>query len=307
MKQKSTDIPTVTPGALVHVVFNRLGWQLLHDRKLPTFHMNRLEDARNGIAFPVPPHRKTVIDFLVLTGGTMVRQIGLTRYEVPPRSFIFLPAYQICSDEWMSEDIEGFYCHFASELLTRHGPNQPLEQEFPFLRFQGQPLITLNEALFQDTLVLVNRLETVYQNSRGDAEELLRLYLLTLFTELKQAMPPTQSPDAPSGHGALRTTQLYKYALAQLIYEKQQVSDYARLLHISPNHLNKCVKLVTGQSARELLDEMVLLEAKLLLAQTDLSISEIAYKIGKQSPGNFTRFFRNKTGFSPKLFRQKGS
>lgn len=306
MKQKSTDIPTVAPGALVHVVFNRLGWQLLHDRKLPTFHMNRLEDARSGIAFPVPPHRKTVIDFLVLTRGTMVRQIGLTRHEVPARSFIFLPAYQICSEEWMSDDIEGFYCHFAPELLTRHGSSQPLEQEFPFLRFQGQPLITLSEALFRDTLLLVNRLERVYQNNRDDAEELLRLYLLTLLTELKQAMPPAQFSDTLSVHSTLRTTQLYKHALAQFIYEKQQVSDYARLLHISPNHLNKCVKLATGQSARELLDEMVLLEAKLLLAQTDLSISEVAFKIGKQAPGNFTRFFRSKTGFSPKHFRQKG-
>ncbi|ADB36687.1 helix-turn-helix domain-containing protein [Spirosoma linguale] len=303
MKQKPTKIPTVTPNTLRNVVFNGLSWQTLHNRNLATFHLNRIEDARQGIRFPIPPHRKTVIDFIVLTRGSMVRRIGLTRHEVPARSFIFLPAYQICSDEWMSEDIQGYYCHFAPELLTKQGARQAIEQEFAFLHFQGHPPITLDETLFNDMLGLVTRLERVYQNKQADDMDLLGLYLLTLFTELQQALPPGLQSVRQPGQGALRTTELYKQALTQFIYENRQISDYARLLHISPNHLNKCVKRTTGQSARELLDEMVLLEAKVLLTHTDLSISEIAFKIGRQEPGNFTRFFRKKTGLSPRRFR----
>jgi AraC-like DNA-binding protein len=49
---------------------------------------------------------------------------------------------------------------------------------------------------------------------------------------------------------------------------------------------------------------MILLEAKVLLAQTDLSVSEIAYQIGKQDPSNFGRFFRTKMGITPKEYRQ---
>jgi AraC family transcriptional activator of pobA len=52
------------------------------------------------------------------------------------------------------------------------------------------------------------------------------------------------------------------------------------------------------------LDEMILLEAKVLLKQTDLSISEIAYKIGEKGSSNFSRFFRTKTGVTPKEYRE---
>lgn len=129
--------------------------------------------------------------------------------------------------------------------------------------------------------------------------------MLALFTELKRANQFSESIATDrSDNAALRFTQLYKNALSQFIYEKQTVAEYAELLHISPNHLNKCAKTATGQSARDLLDEMILLEAKVLLAQTDLSVSEIAWQIRKQDPSNFGRFFKTKMGITPKEYRE---
>ena len=74
---------------------------------------------------------------------------------------------------------------------------------------------------------------------------------------------------------------------------------------IVANHLNKCVKTTTGQSAQDLLNEMIVLEAKVLLKQTDMQISEIAYKLSQQNHSDFSRFFKAKTGMSPKEYKQK--
>jgi AraC family transcriptional activator of pobA len=273
-KAKSGQVPTLTPDTLGGLVFKIAGWQSVQGPFYNTFHINRLEEVRQVMKFPMPPHRKTVIDFIFITHGSMIRQKGLTRYEVPANSFFFLPAHQISFDDWMSDDIQGYYCHFDTNLLTKRWQKQNLEQEFPFLQFLGHPLIIVDNELLIQVLPLVNRLHTEYKKNRLDSIDLFRIYLLALFTELKRAIQVGESiPTDRSDTAALRLTQLYKNALSQFIYVKQQVAEYADLLHISPNHLNKCVKTATGQSARDLLDEMILLEAKLLLAQTDLSVS----------------------------------
>ena len=82
------------------------------------------------------------------------------------------------------------------------------------------------------------------------------------------------------------------------------MAEYAGLLNVSPNHLNKCVKSTTGKSAQDLLSEMVLLEAKVLLRQTSLSVNEIAFRIGKEDSSDFIRFFKSKTNLTPTEYRK---
>ena len=300
-----TDVPTLTPDTLGGLVFRVAGWQSLQGPHYNTFHINRIEAVRHVMTFPQPPHRKTVTDFIFVTGGSMTRQKGLSRYEVPANTFFFLSAHQISLDHWMTDDIRGYYCHFDLSLLTKRGQKQDLEVEFSFLKFNGFPLVTVDDETISQIVLLMHRLDTEYRKKRAASFDVFRIYLLALFTELKQIIPASETtlPDR-ADTAALRFTQLYKNALSEFIYDKQTVGEYASLLNISPNHLNKCVKTATGQSARDLLDEMILLEAKVLLAQTDLSVSEIAYRIGKQDPSNFSRFFRTRIGITPTEYRQ---
>jgi AraC family transcriptional activator of pobA len=301
---KSERVPTLTPDTLSRTVFYQPDGISRQGPYHSTFHINRIETVRQSLKFPMPPHRKTVVDFILVTRGSMIRRKGLTSYTVPPNTFFLLPAHQISFDEWMSEDIQGYYCHFDTNLLTRRWQKQDLENEFSFLSFLGNPLVSIDKERLIDITYLLNRLEAEYRKDHNATVDIFRIYLLALFFELKQAAPvPAFTTPDQADTAAQRLTQQYKNALAEFVYEKQNVSDYAELLHISPNHLNKCVRVSTGQSARDLLDEMILLETKVLLSQTTLSISEIAYRIGRQDPSNFGRFFKAKTGMTPREYQ----
>ncbi|WP_018618629.1 helix-turn-helix domain-containing protein [Spirosoma luteum] len=302
---KPERVPTLTPDTLSETVFYQSEGVAKQGPYHSTFHINRIETVRQSLQFPMPPHRKTVVDFILVTHGSMVRRKGLTSYTVPANTFFLLPAHQISFDEWMSEDIRGYYCHFDTNLLTRRWQKQDLENEFSFLSFVGNPLVSIDTEKLKNIIPLLARLEAEYQRECNPTIDIFRIYLLALFFELKQTTPATASttPDQ-ADTAAQRLTQQYKNALSEFVYEKQNVADYAELLHISPNHLNKCVRTITGQSARDLLDEMILLEAKVLLSQTTLSISEIAYRIRRQDPSNFGRFFKTKTGMTPREYQQ---
>jgi AraC-like DNA-binding protein len=76
------------------------------------------------------------------------------------------------------------------------------------------------------------------------------------------------------------------------------------MLSISPDFLNRSVKAVTGKTAHDVLTDMIVLEAKVMLRQTDLSIGEIAFKLSETNPSDFIRLFKNKVGKTPKKYRQ---
>lgn len=295
-------IPLLNPAALGAHHFSKWAeWQSSPINHL--FHINRLETHSAHIPLPLPPHRKTVHDFLFLTRGSTVRSKGLSEYRAEVNTFFFLPATQITTHLSMSPDIEGYYCHFDIDLLTNGFVQAGVLSQVPFLQFTGNPLVQLPAAAVAPVCHLLDRLEQAEADNAPDVLDFVRAYLLVLFTELKRYANPEEIGTKTA---AIRITQLYKEALARHIYQRHTVSAYAELLAVSPNHLNKCVKTVTGKSAQETLDEMVLLEAKALLRQTSLSVSEIAYKLGKEDHSSFSRFFRQKTQQTPKEYKRLG-
>lgn len=80
-------------------------------------------------------------------------------------------------------------------------------------------------------------------------------------------------------------------------------SEYANELSITPDHLNKVVKLQTGKTAKEHIQGRIALEAKRLLHFSGQSNKEISYALGFSEPANFSAFFKNCTGHSPSKYR----
>jgi len=298
---KTTQIPLLNPAEFDDYVFDTLVWKNTQRPFFNLFHVIRLEDYKKHLIIPQPPHRRSVTFFVFLTKGRISRRKALTKYEVKAGSFFFLPAFQITSLDEISDDAEGFYCHFSPDIFSENPWKLDFLQLFPFLQLAGYPVVDIHSEQHQTIITLFERLLQINQHISNEQFCLLASYLFTIFTEVNQFARPTEKP---IGNAAIRMTERFKTALSQHIYEKHTVSEYAELLSVSPNHLHKCVKSVTGKSAHDLLDEMRVLEAKVLLKQSNLSIADIAFKIGKIDPSDFSRFFKAETGKTPKEYRQ---
>lgn len=306
MGNEEFKIPTFDP-LMLEMKLLRAGGEFLSSsvkKTHNTFHINRLEDyiplMKAHLEKDINPFRLTVFNFMFLTQGSTRRSKGLINYEIGSNTFFFVPAFEISTQDFISEDAKGFYCHFNLDLLSFDYKLKDLLAHFPFLNFNCNPIIKIDSSTLNTILNLLERLDTEYKKGADCKFEIIRTYLITLFVELLPFVEITSSrPDDID----YQVTKNYKKALAQYIYEKQKPEDYADLLNISPDKLNKCVQNITGKKASELLNDMILLEAKVLLKQTTLSISEITYKLGQEHISNFTRFFKNKTGMTPGDFR----
>ncbi len=84
-----------------------------------------------------------------------------------------------------------------------------------------------------------------------------------------------------------------------------KIEDIAERLKVSPRYLTDSLKAETGKSAMEHIHLYLVDEAKNMLLQPDMTVSEIAYKLGFDYPQYFSRLFKKKTGLSPKEYREK--
>lgn len=296
---KTERIPTLSPDSGMNFFSHTIDWQpMMSNIKHQFFHINRLETYVDQLDFPLPPHRKTIYDFLYLKKGTSKRSKGLDLYEFGESSMFFLPAYQITRHESVSSDAEGFFCHF-DEKIFEDLPRNYLSDNYPFFQFQTNPVVKLSPFTQRIIEGIFERLLVIYEDEKGIDKFLIAAYLLVLFEEVKKELPPEVKK---TKNALLQITEQYKDSLVKHIYEKHSVADYAELLNISPNYLNKCVKTITNKTAQDLLNEMLILEAKTLLRYSNLQISEISVNLSNQTPSNFARFFKSQTGITPKEY-----
>src|ERR1700730_6095735 len=85
----------------------------------------------------------------------------------------------------------------------------------------------------------------------------------------------------------------------------RSVKYFASQLATHPNHLNAVVKRKTQKTAIAFIHEQLIHEAKSLLNQTELSIKEIAFKLGFTDPSHFNHFFKKKMSTTPVLYRKE--
>lgn len=79
----------------------------------------------------------------------------------------------------------------------------------------------------------------------------------------------------------------------------------ASQFHLSPNYFGDMVKRQLHIKAQEYIQDKILEKAKSLIADRQLSVSEVAEQLGFAYSNHFTRFFRTKTGMSPTEFKKK--
>lgn len=293
----SKSVPTLEFPKLDEFHFGDIPRQFPRQHHL--FHIGRLEETVSKISFPLPPHRKPVYDLILITRGESVRSKGLNEYRFSENEIFFLPALQITAHESMSEDIAGFFLHFSSDLF---GETLSLLEPFPFLHFNTNPVVRIPAPALAPIVQLLERLLDLYENNDPPPSRLIVSYLVTLFTEVHQHV---RQASPVSKNAAALLTQQYKSALTQHIYNLHSVKEYAQILHVTPNHLNKCVKKTLNKTAQTVLNEMLVLEAKSLLKYSNLTIAEIAEKLCRSTPSNFSRFFKRATGISPKQYAHR--
>jgi AraC-like DNA-binding protein len=202
----------------------------------------------------------------------------------------------------INRQAKGQFICFTEDFFSLRYNNNVLHQ-FSFIKNGAQNQIRLNELQAEKWTVLIDLLNSEFKLQKRESSKILRSYLNIFLIELERLYNPT-------GHLKSRSQknekiQHFEDLIDKHFYTKKLPSEYAEMLHMTPNYLNKLCKLETGLTAGDMIRKRVTLEAQRLLHYTTLTVSEIADKLGFESISYFDTFFKKNTGYTPEQFRKK--
>lgn len=109
------------------------------------------------------------------------------------------------------------------------------------------------------------------------------------------------------GTGLLRTEQVIEEVCRYIeghLTETINVNEMARSFGYSHVHLNRLFKEIVGRTISQYIRNLKVEQAKLWLRDPDMTITEIAYRLGYLNSGHFSRMFQTIAGTSPTNYRR---
>ena len=129
----------------------------------------------------------------------------------------------------------------------------------------------------------------------------LKLFLLECITHYSLSSDPNPQ-SAEVGKMMVRS---FKEAVEKHFHQWHQVKEYADALHVTPNYLNEVIKSNIGLSAKDFIQNRLILEARRMSLFTQQSNKEIGYSLGFEDPAHFSKFFKSHTGKTLQDFRMR--
>lgn len=151
---------------------------------------------------------------------------------------------------------------------------------------------------------LAHRIEHLADHPRG--RELVQHTFMELCLEF------SAGGDCPE-HGTSATNGRKEELVARFVdlaqehhVHRRRLSFYSERLAVTSKHLSETVKDVTGRTAMQVLNDLLVSRSKSLLHERGRSISQVAYDLAFGDPTVFSKFFKRMTGRSPREFRAGG-
>lgn len=254
----------------------------------------RIEEYLTGIVMPVNPYRTSFNFMVFITEGHFEQLINFKSYSVSTGECLHIKQGIWTATQSMSRDVKGFILLYESDVFTQYllmyGKQEGLKY-VPHYRLE----LYDSQAILGSLILLHGELEQLTDR--------VNVYMPIFYSILSRLN--YYSGDYVHNIRDFEIAHSFKELVTEMHLVHKSVRYYADKLCLSENYLNRCIKKVVGRSAKQFINEVNLQYAKMLLLNTTMDVSEIAYELQYPSPSYFAKFFRKETGSSPNSYRMQ--
>jgi AraC family transcriptional regulator, transcriptional activator of pobA len=288
-----------TENSLYHFSF-------LKDIRVYGIYYNSINVYLSQYPFIKKNHFHDFYSILLVTNGEGIIRINNDAYPVNSQSLCLIAPNQVHSFEGL-DDVEGTILFFCQDFYV---------EEFSFIRLlnvfsctyqidnkNSKPCIILSDKEFTKASDILKSLKDEYSaysaenNSVVIMRSLLNIMLLKL-SEFYVSEPGKLNKNFGS----------IIHSLSNLVdssfIQEQQIGFYTSAFNISERQLNDICNSHFNCGLKKILQDRLMQEARKLLISSELSVAEIAYKLNFEDNSYFNKVFKNKTGITPKRFRE---
>lgn len=263
--------------------------------------INSLDDMR---LFSHPTRLKATTVLVCLQGGIDC-SINLRRFKIAADHLLVNFANDIIQIH-STDDIAGYAIMLSEDYM------QQLQLDF---RLRAQSYIGLRGngpiSVPHEEIVNLKPYYDLFKRNMeaGNPEVIKGLALALSHTILLMVKSYRGQSHADMEKDAPRAQQLFEkfMTLLQAYHEKERsLQFYADKMYLTPKYVSGMIKNYSGKAALEWINEYVVLEAKMMLRYTQMSVQEIAYALNFPTQSAFGKYFKQQVNLSPRQYRERG-
>ena len=245
------------------------------------------------------PHQLKFYNLIFFTQGTGRHFIDFKWHPIQPNTLVYLAKEQVNAFD-LSEDLKGFCMVFTEEYFVRCFSNLP--KDFMFRLFNPQlfsPILHIpKDSDFADYFSLLRK---EFSKEKSFNQKNIIDSLFTILLSKAEDIKQNQTHQLLDNAKVL-LFQKFTSLVESHYFESRSATFYAQKMAITYKHLNSICKELVQKTAKILIDDYVILQAKRNLINSAYTTKELAYKLGFEDPTNFTKYFKKYTGLTPNSF-----
>jgi AraC family transcriptional regulator, transcriptional activator of pobA len=249
-------------------------------------------------------HYLPFYEILLVTRGRGWFWLDAERHRVEPGRVLFTSPGQV--RQWQVRNLDGLCLFFPAAFLGEFFHDPLFLHRLPYFHVSAADgALTLSPGARAKLRRQLLSMQRELREVRPDTEHLLRARLYEVLVTLARDFSAIRGVEAD--REPHRVALAFRALVEREGRQQHQVAHYARALAVSPGHLNAIARRHLGQSAKEVIQERLAVEARRLLLYTDESASRVGLALGFRDPSYFTRFFRRVVGRAPSVFRAQAT
>ncbi|MFZ5431247.1 MAG: AraC family transcriptional regulator [Bacteroidota bacterium] len=265
--------------------------------------MEEIDLSLGGIADN--PHKHNYYTVIWPTSASGRHIIDFREYPIQKDHIFFVSpgqVHQVITDPGPS----GYVILFSPEFLEMNSIRKDFIADLRIFRQSDEtPPLPVTETMAANLRIFAHQMIREFQEQSEMFLEKIGAYLKLFLIECNGhcSLNPV-SPEPQSAEVGKVLIKNFRDAVESHFHEWHQVKNYAEALFVTPNYLNEAIRSSMHISAKEYIQNRLVLEAKRLALFTEKSNKEIGYALGFEDPGHFSKFFRKQTGQPLQDFRQ---
>lgn len=265
------------------------------------FWLSDINSILERYAFLEAPHRHSFYTLLFIekaSGSILIDQESIRLDEA---KIICIKPNSVISID-INRTARGSMLCFTESFFSLRYNNNVLSQ-FSFLQKEAEVFARLNanEAVYWKNLLQLMHTEAT--EARQGFEKVIRSFINILLFNLDRKL--RQHSYAEKISNKEEKVVQFELLIEDNFLQHKTPSWYACQLNITANYLNKLCNDYRQATSGDLIRKRVIIEAQRLLHYTSLTVAEIAYRLGFETPSYFITFFKKNTQTTPEHFRKK--
>ena len=250
------------------------------------------------------PHRSNFFSVTLVEKGVSQFTVNDQKYEIKASEILLSPISEIFSVNLVSKEFKSKMILFTADSITNSGYNYKSNNLLKSLSNRSSQII-LNKELYEILKFCIARLEALNDTDRDDYyyNELTWYYFSLLAYEIDNYYKKTDTIIATTSRDESITTSFF-ILLRENYMKQHDVQFYADQLFITRKYLSKVIKKTMLRSTRDIINQVLITEAKVLLKGRNASVSHIAMLLNFSDHAVFSKFFKKHTGQTPSDYRK---